>query len=188
MVGCFAFWLRRGAAPLVALLGIASLICFAVALTRVDSAFAGRAYAAYGGNLHRGTPPRVLRRATRQRQRFFSEPGISANSATAGTCSPELAGRTPWPYDWRDAGSRLRSGRRHRRAQRSFEPLQTPGRANSMTSRREIAHAGAPARRWTLTPSYDSAQRHDGAVFHRITRGCAGQNQPDQIDGRVHRV
>jgi hypothetical protein len=53
MVGCFAFWLRRGAAPLVALLGIASLICFAVALTRVDSAFAGRAYAAYGGNLHR---------------------------------------------------------------------------------------------------------------------------------------
>jgi YnfA/UPF0060 family uncharacterized protein len=55
MVGCFAFWrwLHRGAAPLVALLGIASLICFAVALTRVDSAFAGRAYAAYGGNLHR---------------------------------------------------------------------------------------------------------------------------------------
>jgi small multidrug resistance family-3 protein len=51
IAGCFAFWtwLRRGATPLVALLGIASLICFAVALTRVDSAFAGRAYAAYGG-------------------------------------------------------------------------------------------------------------------------------------------
>ena len=51
IAGCFAFWmwLRRGSTPLVVLLGIASLICFAVALTRVDSAFAGRAYAAYGG-------------------------------------------------------------------------------------------------------------------------------------------
>jgi small multidrug resistance family-3 protein len=51
IAGCFAFWmwLRRGGTPLVVLLGIASLICFAVALTRIDSAFAGRAYAAYGG-------------------------------------------------------------------------------------------------------------------------------------------
>jgi small multidrug resistance family-3 protein len=51
IAGCFAFWLwiRRGAAPLVILLGIASLIAFALALTRIDSAFAGRAYAAYGG-------------------------------------------------------------------------------------------------------------------------------------------
>jgi len=29
--------------------GVASLILFAILLTRVDSAFAGRAYAAYGG-------------------------------------------------------------------------------------------------------------------------------------------
>jgi small multidrug resistance family-3 protein len=51
IAGCFAFWvwLRRGASPLVVLLGVASLIGFAVALTRVDAAFAGRAYAAYGG-------------------------------------------------------------------------------------------------------------------------------------------
>lgn len=51
IAGCFAFWLwlRRGAAPVVAVLGIASLVGFALALTRVDSAFAGRAYAAYGG-------------------------------------------------------------------------------------------------------------------------------------------
>ena len=51
IAGCFAFWvwLRRGASPLVAVLGIASLIGFAVALTRVDTVFAGRAYAAYGG-------------------------------------------------------------------------------------------------------------------------------------------
>jgi small multidrug resistance family-3 protein len=51
IAGCFAFWLwvRRGATPLVIVLGIASLIGFALALTRVDSAFAGRAYAAYGG-------------------------------------------------------------------------------------------------------------------------------------------
>lgn len=51
IAGCFAFWawLRRGASPLVALVGVGSLIGFAVALTRADSAFAGRAYAAYGG-------------------------------------------------------------------------------------------------------------------------------------------
>jgi len=42
-------WLRRGAQASVALLGVASLIGFAIALTRVDSPFAGRAYAAYGG-------------------------------------------------------------------------------------------------------------------------------------------
>jgi small multidrug resistance family-3 protein len=51
IAGCFAFWgwLRRGASPLTAVLGVISLIAFAVVLTRVDSTFAGRAYAAYGG-------------------------------------------------------------------------------------------------------------------------------------------
>src|SRR5687768_6876234 len=51
IAGCFAFWawLRRGASPLVALLGVTSLIGFAAILTRADMAFAGRAYAAYGG-------------------------------------------------------------------------------------------------------------------------------------------
>jgi len=51
IAGCFAFWLwlRRGASPLMPLLGVVSLIAFAVVLTRVDALFAGRAYAAYGG-------------------------------------------------------------------------------------------------------------------------------------------
>jgi small multidrug resistance family-3 protein len=51
IAGCFAFWawVRRSGAPSLVFLGIASLVCFALALTRVDSAFAGRAYAAYGG-------------------------------------------------------------------------------------------------------------------------------------------
>jgi small multidrug resistance family-3 protein len=51
IAGCFAFWLwlRRDVSPFVAVLGVVSLIAFAVVLTRVDSAFAGRAYAAYGG-------------------------------------------------------------------------------------------------------------------------------------------
>ena len=51
IAGCFAFWVwvRRGATSFVLALGIASLAGFALALTRVDSAFAGRAYAAYGG-------------------------------------------------------------------------------------------------------------------------------------------
>jgi small multidrug resistance family-3 protein len=51
IAGCFAFWvwLRRGGGFLVAALGVFSLIAFALALTRVDTVFAGRAYAAYGG-------------------------------------------------------------------------------------------------------------------------------------------
>lgn len=51
IAGCFVFWswLRRGASPLLAIVGVASLVGFALALTRVDTAFAGRAYAAYGG-------------------------------------------------------------------------------------------------------------------------------------------
>jgi small multidrug resistance family-3 protein len=51
IAGCFAFWFwaRRGGGFLLVLLGVLSLTAFAFALTRVDSAFAGRAYAAYGG-------------------------------------------------------------------------------------------------------------------------------------------
>ena len=51
IAGCFAFWvwLRRGASPAIGVAGVASLVAFAVLLTRIDSVFAGRAYAAYGG-------------------------------------------------------------------------------------------------------------------------------------------
>ena len=51
IAGCFAFWvwLRKGQSAAIALVGIISLCGFAFALTRVESAFAGRAYAAYGG-------------------------------------------------------------------------------------------------------------------------------------------
>ena len=49
--GCFAFWawLRMRANPLWIVPGLVSLVVFALALTRVDSSAAGRAYAAYGG-------------------------------------------------------------------------------------------------------------------------------------------
>jgi len=51
IAGCFAFWarLRLGKSPLWLIPGMLSLAAFALLLTRVDSAFAGRAYAAYGG-------------------------------------------------------------------------------------------------------------------------------------------
>jgi small multidrug resistance family-3 protein len=51
IAGCFAFWqwARRGSAAYLPVLGIISLVCFAMALTRIESTFAGRAYAAYGG-------------------------------------------------------------------------------------------------------------------------------------------
>jgi small multidrug resistance family-3 protein len=51
IAGCFAFWawLRMQKSPLWLMPGVASLVIFALALTRIDAAAAGRAYAAYGG-------------------------------------------------------------------------------------------------------------------------------------------
>jgi small multidrug resistance family-3 protein len=51
LAGCFAFWawLRLKAGPWWIAAGLASLALFAFLLTRIDSAFAGRAFAAYGG-------------------------------------------------------------------------------------------------------------------------------------------
>ena len=51
IAGCFAFWawLRLDKSVLWAIPGVASLILFPLLLTRIDAAFAGRAYAAYGG-------------------------------------------------------------------------------------------------------------------------------------------
>lgn len=49
--GCFAFWawLRMGKSPLWMIPGTIALILFALALTRIPTDNAGRAYAAYGG-------------------------------------------------------------------------------------------------------------------------------------------
>ena len=51
IAGCFAFrmWLRQGRSSAIVALGVSSLIGFAVVLTRVETGFAGRGYAAYGG-------------------------------------------------------------------------------------------------------------------------------------------
>jgi len=51
IAGCFAFWawLRLDRSVLWLIPGVAALIVFAWALTQIDAAFAGRAYAAYGG-------------------------------------------------------------------------------------------------------------------------------------------
>ena len=51
IAGCFAFWawLRLGRTALWILPGMLSLALFAFLLTQIDAAFAGRAYAAYGG-------------------------------------------------------------------------------------------------------------------------------------------
>ena len=51
IAGCFAFWawLRLGKPIWWLIPGIASLLLFAWLLTRVDSAAAGRTFAAYGG-------------------------------------------------------------------------------------------------------------------------------------------
>lgn len=51
IAGCFAFWawLRLGKSSLWLIPGVLCLLAFAWLLTRVESDFAGRAYAAYGG-------------------------------------------------------------------------------------------------------------------------------------------
>lgn len=51
IAGCFAFWawLRLDRSALWLLPGMMALAAFAYLLTRIDSDFAGRAYAAYGG-------------------------------------------------------------------------------------------------------------------------------------------
>ena len=51
IAGCFAFWawLRLGRSPWLVVPGILSLALFAWTLTRIETSFAARAYAAYGG-------------------------------------------------------------------------------------------------------------------------------------------
>ncbi|MDQ4421641.1 YnfA family protein [Sphingobium sp. DEHP117] len=51
IAGCFAFWawLRLDKSPLWVIPGVASLCLFAYLLTHVESDYAGRAFAAYGG-------------------------------------------------------------------------------------------------------------------------------------------
>ena len=51
IAGCFAVWAwaRGGVSPLWLLPGTAALLTFAWLLNRSEAAFAGRAYAAYGG-------------------------------------------------------------------------------------------------------------------------------------------
>ncbi len=51
IAGCFAFWawIRLDRSPWWMAPGLAALAVFALCLTQIESAFAGRAYAAYGG-------------------------------------------------------------------------------------------------------------------------------------------
>jgi small multidrug resistance family-3 protein len=51
IMGCFCFWMwaREGKSWAWTGLGIVSLICFALTLTRIESDYAGRAFATYGG-------------------------------------------------------------------------------------------------------------------------------------------
>ncbi|MDP6603460.1 MAG: YnfA family protein [Rhodospirillales bacterium] len=51
IAGCFAFWawVRLAKPALWVLPGMVALIAFAYLLTRIDTLYAGRAFAAYGG-------------------------------------------------------------------------------------------------------------------------------------------
>lgn len=51
ILGCYSFWLvfKEQKGGIWLFVGVASLVLFAFLLTKVDSEFAGRAYAIYGG-------------------------------------------------------------------------------------------------------------------------------------------
>ena len=51
IAGCYSAWtwIRLGKSPLWLIPGAVALLLFALTLTQVEAAFAGRAYAAYGG-------------------------------------------------------------------------------------------------------------------------------------------
>ena len=51
IAGCYGFWmwLRQGKSTWWALPAMVSLVLFALLLTKIEAAYAGRAYAAYGG-------------------------------------------------------------------------------------------------------------------------------------------
>ncbi|CZE46224.1 YnfA family protein [Campylobacter geochelonis] len=51
ILGCFSFWIviKNAKNPLWLGVGVISLVIFAYILTKVESEFASRAYAAYGG-------------------------------------------------------------------------------------------------------------------------------------------
>ena len=51
IAGCYTawMWLRLGRSPWWLGAGVVLLVAFALALTRIEAAFAGRAFAAYGG-------------------------------------------------------------------------------------------------------------------------------------------
>jgi small multidrug resistance family-3 protein len=51
ILGCFAFWIwvRHAKSAFWLIPGVVCLVVFAFLLTRIDTAFAGRAFAAYGG-------------------------------------------------------------------------------------------------------------------------------------------
>ena len=72
IAGCFAFWswLRQGRSPLLAAAGTASLILLALCLTRVDAAFAGRAFRCPRRDIHRDVAGLALARRAGQPDRW----------------------------------------------------------------------------------------------------------------------
>lgn len=51
ILGCYSFWVvvKEGKSYVWLMIGLISLVSFAYVLTKVESEFAGRAYAVYGG-------------------------------------------------------------------------------------------------------------------------------------------
>ena|SRR5688500_10926620 len=82
IAGCFAFWvpLRPDGSPFLMLVGTASLVAFAAALTRVGTVFAGRAYTAYGGIYIAASlcGSGSLRGSGRQRRIWWAHPSPSS--------------------------------------------------------------------------------------------------------------
>ena len=118
-------------------------------------------------------PPELTRRASRNAQRFFSEPDIPPNSGAAGLCSPELAARSPQPSRSARRSRRLRrrtaapaaySGLLNRRTGRDPELVLLPGRRRSVLppARSHQVRCGASA--WSPCASRTAPRTRPAAV------------------------
>ena len=89
IAGCCSVWawLRLDRSPLWLIPGLASLFLFALLLTRIDSGFAGRAYAAYGGVYIAGSQVRVTSAKLRQ-SRFQVYQWLTAQRRLDGSPLP----------------------------------------------------------------------------------------------------
>jgi hypothetical protein len=106
------------------------------------------------------------------RQRFFSEPSISATHSAAGVCSPEVAMRSPLTAATGAAPKRPVTAGGRRRVQRSPEPLPPVAIVSGLmplldpnpTGLRSLPGMEEPGRKWVPMPPAEVARLGNAAA------------------------